>query len=171
MVVLGCVFALAAVTFLLRRPRHRFFDLEDLASQLLTVNASAFLNLVDHGEEAYLKRHLPPMAFRRIHRERMLAAIQYAWQAAQNARRLMQLAEVAKEDSNHKIAAAGESLYEQALTLRFCSLQMLPRLALSAAWPAQAELPGTFADGYQAMSWRFQTLARLRVPARLSRAA
>src|SRR5258706_5734375 len=133
MVVLAALFALAAIILLVRQPRDSFVDLEHLASQLRSINVAAFLNLVDAREEAFLKHHLPSMIFRRIHRERMWAAMEYAWHAAHNARLLMQFAEAARRDSNHANAVAAESLYQHALTCRVCSLRMFTRLALSAA--------------------------------------
>ncbi len=170
-VVCSAVFALAAVILLVGRPRHSFFDREDLASQLRSINVAAFLNLVDPHEEAFLKHHLPSMIFRRIHRERMWAAMEYAWHAAHNARLLMQFAEMARRDSNHAIAVAAESLYQDALTCRVRSLRLLPRLALSAALPGRSELPANFADTYESLGCKFKSFSRLHVPVALSKAA
>ena len=169
-VAFSSALALAGVILLLR-PSSGFRTLDDLSSQLRSLNVDAFLNLVDSAEEAYLQDHLPPRVFRRIHRERMLAAMQYAWQAAQNATLLMRLAEMAQRESDLRVAQAAESLYKEALTLRICSLKMLPRLTLEAAMPSRGKLPSAFAPTYEAMSCKFHTLARLQQPGSLSRAA
>jgi hypothetical protein len=126
---------------------------------------------VDAREETFLRRNLEARVFRKIHRERMLAAMQYVWRAGQNARLLIRLAEFAKDDPDSEIAATAQNLYSDAITLRLCSLQMLPRLALSAALPGWTEMPGTFADSYEATSSRFRTLTCLQLPAALAKAA
>src|SRR5262245_17484957 len=46
-------------------------------ADLHAIDVEAFRNLIDEDEEAYLRNHLPAREFRRVHRERMLAAVEY----------------------------------------------------------------------------------------------
>jgi hypothetical protein len=168
-ILLATVF-LAFGIFLLLRPRL-VPGFGAVASKIESIDVDAFLNLIDDGEENYLRQHLSPRLFRKIHRERMFAAMQYAWHAATNARLLIKLAEMGMLHSAPDVAGAAERLYKEALSLRVCALQMLPRLLLSAAIPGRGGFPNSLASTYDATSCRFLTLARLQLASESTRAA
>src|SRR6478736_6408117 len=67
--------------------------------ELQPIDVDAFRNLIDESEEAYLREKLPPLEFRRVHRERMLAAVDYVRGAYRNAGILVQIAQAARESS------------------------------------------------------------------------
>ncbi len=54
-------------------------------SELQPIDVEAFRNLIDQSEEAYLRESLHSAEFRRIHRERMMAAVEYLRGAYRNA--------------------------------------------------------------------------------------
>ena len=162
LVVIASCLALAAVVILVYKRRPRSFDLDALAVQLHSVDVDAFLNLINPREQEYLQRQLPPPVFRKIHRERMRAGLEYAWHAARNARILGRLAEAATHDPNPQTAVAAEHLRRDALTLRLRALQLLPQLCWKVVFPGGRELPESVAQDYNIASCSFVTLARLR---------
>ena len=114
-------------------------NLEKLASQLRHVDVSAFCNLIAASEQEFLRDHLPPREFRTIHRERMLAAVEYVRCAAQNAAILIRLGESARQHSDPAIRATGEKLLDSGLALRLYAFRLVPRLYLSMAFRYRTE--------------------------------
>ena len=80
--------------------------LEDPGLHLRYVDVDAFRNLIDPAEEEYLRLRLSHSDFRKIHRERLRAAVDYVSGAAHNAALLVRLAEVARSSSDPATAAA-----------------------------------------------------------------
>src|ERR1700690_1536060 len=58
---------------------------EDLAGRTRPVDLDAFRNLVDPGEEDFLRSSLLPPQFRAVQRERMRAALEYVRNTGHNA--------------------------------------------------------------------------------------
>jgi hypothetical protein len=141
-------------------------DLDQLATQLRPVDVAAFRNLIDEGEEEFLRDHLPARVFSSVHRERMLAAAEYVRCAARNAGILVRLAEAAQNDSDPEIATAAERLLENALSLRLYAFQVVPRLYLSALIPFVKYTPQTVAERYDLATRQMTMLRVLRSPAR-----
>src|SRR6266508_1150893 len=79
-------------------------------SELEPFDVEAFRNLIDEGEATYLQERLPSGEFRRVHRERMLAAVDYVRGAYRNAGILVQIAQAAKESPDPEIASAADNL-------------------------------------------------------------
>src|SRR5437016_2775106 len=92
-IVVASVLALAPILWMVRSSRAAAVNLEELRAQLRPMDVWSFRNLTDTSERQYLRDRLPASEFRRIHRERMLAATDYAWCAATNAGILIRLAE------------------------------------------------------------------------------
>jgi hypothetical protein len=161
-VVLG-VFALALIIYLAKG--HLVGgDLENLSSELRSVDVGAFCNLIAASEQEYLRDHLPPREFRSIHRERMGAAIEYVLCAAHNASILMRLGEAARQHSDPAVREAGEKLLENGLRLRLYAFQIVPRLYLSMAVPTVGAASDALADSYDNMSRQVVMLSRLHFP-------
>src|SRR5690348_12757190 len=96
-VVLGFL-ALFLIIHLAKGHHTTGTDLDQLASQLRSVDVDAFRNLINEGEEEYLRQRLLPSEFKSIQRERKLAAIEYIGCAAKNAAILIRLAEAARQN-------------------------------------------------------------------------
>jgi hypothetical protein len=141
-------------------------SLDELASRLRSVDVEAFRNLIDEHEEQFLRERLLPGEFRRVHRERKLAAVQYIWCAAQNAAVLIRLGEAARQNSDPAIAAAAEKLVGNALKLRLYAFQAIPRLYMSTLFPWGHATPSFVADTYDGMTRQVVMLGCLQYPTR-----
>ena len=162
-IVLGLL-AVVLITYLAKGHLTKNTDLQILATQLRPVDVSAFCNLIAASEQQYLRDNLPPREFRKIHRERMGAAVEYVRCAAHNASILMRLGEAARQHSDPSVQAAGAKLLENGLRLRLYAIQVVPRLYLSMAFPKAGPFPDTLADTYDNMSRQVVTLSCLRFP-------
>jgi hypothetical protein len=112
----------------------------------------AFRNLIDEGEEEYLRETLRSGEFRRIHRERMMAAVEYVRGAYRNAGVLVQIAQAAKESSDPAVASAAERLFEGAIQLRLYALQVIPTLYVSAFFPGRSRAPRRLLERYDTLT-------------------
>jgi hypothetical protein len=164
--VVASVLALLLIFHLAKGHHATAGDLDQLASQLRSVDVNAFRNLVDEQEDEYLRQHLPPNEFRSIQRERKLAAIEYIRCAAKNAAILIRLAEAARENPDPAIAQAASKLFDNALQLRLYSFQIVPRLYLDVLFPGTTRLPADLADSYDTLARQVVMLGCLHYPTR-----
>jgi hypothetical protein len=165
---LAAIFALLGVLALgaivcLAKSNTRNGNLDELAAQLRPVDVRAFRNLMDYGEEQFLRENLSFGDFRSVHRERMVAAAEYVQCAAKNAAILVRLAEAARVSADPEIVTAGERLLENALKLRLYALQMIPRLYVAILLPGVARGPYPLAENYDTMR-RQVVMLGLRFP-------
>jgi len=162
-VLLGLL-ALAVIVYLAKGHLYSGGDLENLSTQLRSVDVGAFCNLISASEQEYLRDHLLPREFRNIHRERMGAAVEYVRCAAHNASILMRLGEAARQHSDPSVRAAGEKLLENGLQLRLYAFKVVPRLYLSMVFPKMAPTTQVLADSYDNMSRQVVMLSCLHFP-------
>ena len=139
-------------------------DLQELAAQLRPVDVAAFCNLISESEQKFLYDRLPPSEFRTIHRERMLAAVDYVRGASRNAAILIRLGESARQHPDPTIRDTAQKLVDDGLRLRLFALQLVPRLYLSMAFPRLSPASDGIADTYDSMSGYVVTLGRLQFP-------
>jgi len=99
--------------------------LEDLTGRTRPVDLEAFRNVVDPGEEDFLRANLLPRQFRAVQRERMRAALEYVQNAAHNADFLLGVGEAATRSPDPRVAQAGRQLIDSALRLRAYALIFL----------------------------------------------
>ncbi|HZR55850.1 MAG TPA: hypothetical protein VFA74_03175 [Terriglobales bacterium] len=99
------------------------------------VDIAAFRNLVDPGEEEFLRSNLPPRLFRTIQRERLLAAVEYVQCAAGQARMLVRLVEGTRNQNTGELPQISEELAAAAIRLRALSIVVLLSLYLRVAFP------------------------------------
>jgi hypothetical protein len=158
--------ALFLILYLARGLRAPGGDLDKLTAQLRPIDVNAFRNLIDEREEQFLRERLPAAEFRSIHRERMLAAVDYVWCAAKNTSILIRLGEAAKQSPDPTIVAAAEKLIENALRLRLYALQMVPRLYLGMLFPSASRAPHFVAETYDTMARQAVVLGCLQYPSR-----
>jgi hypothetical protein len=140
-------------------------DLDQIASQLRSVDVAAFRNLIDEGEEEYLREHLPPREFRSIQRERKLAAIEYVRCAANNAAILIRLAEATQQNPDPRVVQAADKLLDNAFSLRLYALRVVPRLYLNVLLPGMNLTPTPVADAYDVLT-RQVVMLGLQYPTR-----
>jgi len=162
-IVPASIVALAAILWMLRGPSSAAVNLDELRSQLRPMDVDAFRNLIDSRETQYLRNRLPDSDFRRIHRERMLAATDYVWCAARNAGILVKLGEAAKNESDASLVEAAFTLQENALRLRLQAFQAIPRLYMSMIVPKWDLAPQGLADGFDRLTRQAIILGSLQV--------
>lgn len=166
-VVLSAV-ALLVLFLLIRRHLFGGHTVDHLAAELRPIDIEAFRNLVDSREQEFLREHLPPPEFRRVHRERMHAAVEYVRAAAQNAGLLVQLAQAAQESADPAVASAAENLLANAIQLRLYAFRTIPRLYVSMMFPGTLKASKRFAEDYDVMKRQMIVLACLQSPGNTS---
>src|SRR5258708_8803584 len=62
-----------------------------LAAKIQPIDVEAFRNLVDPAEDAYLRRRLPALEFRRVQRQRLRSMAAYVQTAGRNAAVLVRM--------------------------------------------------------------------------------
>ena len=140
--------------------------LQNPNEHLQSVDVEAFRNLVDPGEEEFLRSNLAPAEFRRIQRERLRAAADYVSCAAQNAAILLRLADAGRRSPDPATAEAAEKLVNNALRLRLYALQAIPRLYLGMILPGVRISPVGIAERYEQMTRLVVLLGCLQYPTR-----
>ena len=111
-------FALGILVYIAIRSRTRQVDLEKAVQAFRSLDIEAFRNLVDSGEEAFLRNNLSPKKFREIKRQRAWAALIYAREAGRAAAALAKIGQAARQSSDPEIAASGIPVTENAFRLR-----------------------------------------------------
>jgi hypothetical protein len=163
------VAGLFALLFLIRLAKGRSSTanrLDDLTGCLRPVDVEAFRNLIDPGEEEFLRANLLPAEFRTIHRERLRAAVEYISCAAQNAAILLRLGEAARRSPDSTIAEAGERLVDSAIRLRLYSFLAMAKLRLGILLPGTTISPAGIAEGYERMTGLAVLVGRLQYPSK-----
>lgn len=140
--------------------------LEEPTEHIRAVDVEAFRNLIDPGEEEYLRTNLSPAEFRRIQRERLRAAVEYVSCAAHNAAILLRLADAGRRSSNPATAEAAQKLVDNALRLRLYALHAIPRLYLGMILPGSRISPVRVVDRYEQMTRLVVLLGCLQYPTR-----
>ncbi len=126
--------------------------MEDLAGRTRPVDLEAFRNLVDPGEEDFLRANLAPGQFRALQRERMRAALEYVQNTAHNAVFLLRIGEAASKSADAQITQAGKQLIDSALRLRAYALISGAKLYLRMVFPEARLSYGRLADRYESLS-------------------
>lgn len=143
--------------------------LDDLAGRTRPVDLKAFENLVDPGEEEFLRSSLLPSQFRAVQKERMRAALEYVQNAAHNAVFLLRMGEAATRSADPRIAQAGRELIESALRLRAYALLSAAKLCLCIVFPGARLSYGRLADNYQQLSALASQLTLMQHPTQVAR--
>ena len=130
------------------------------------VDLAAFRNLVDPEEEEYLRQGLPPVEFRRVHRQRARAALGYISCVSQNAAALLRVGEAARRNADPSVVRAGDELVNSALRLRIYALQARGVLCLQIAFPGMRVRPRGIAENYERVTDLVAILRCLQYPTR-----
>jgi hypothetical protein len=112
-----------------------------LAAKIQPIDVTAFRNLADPAEDAYLRRRLPASEFRMVRRERLRAMAVYVRTAGRNADILIRMGQAAMAASDPHTAEAARQLVEDALWLRRNVAFALFRIYVALAWPNSPPLP------------------------------
>jgi|SRR5581483_9709019 len=144
-------------------------DLRDLPQQTRPVDLAAFRNLIDPSEEEFLRANLHARDFRKIQKQRMLAAIAYVRCAAHNAAVLLRLGQAARRSDDPQVALAAQQLVNSAMHLRIYALLALLKLYPATLVPGAWVSPAAVADAYQQLTSTVSHLTRLQQPSRAVR--
>jgi hypothetical protein len=143
--------------------------LEDLTGRTRPVDIEAFRNIIDPGEEEFLRANLPAREFRAVQRQRLLAAAEYVHKVAYNAAVLLKLGQAATHSTDPSVAAAARQLMEHSLRLRIYAVLSLLKLYVKIALPEARLSSGSLAENYQQLSSLLGHLALRENPARAAR--
>ena len=135
-------------------------------SELLPIDVDAFRNLIDESEELYLRERLPGGEFRKVQRERMLAAVEYVRAAYSNAGVLVRIAESARESADPQVAEAAGKLFDNAVQLRWFAVQVIPRLYFKMLFPGTSSAPRNLFDRYDILTRQALVLGRVGLTGR-----
>ncbi|HKM46110.1 MAG TPA: hypothetical protein VJX69_00895 [Terriglobales bacterium] len=152
-------FALGILVYVAIRGRARAVDLERAVNDFRSLDIAAFRNLVDPAEEAFLRDNLSPRTFRAIKRQRMWAALIYAWEAGRAATALAKVGQAAQRSLEPEVAASGVQVTENAFRLRWQTVRVGLHLLTEVLLPdlSSRSLP-SLADQYERAA---ETLFRL----------
>lgn len=165
LVIAVCVLALFAVIGLVRSLSGRKVSLNKLSTQLCSIDVNAFRNLIDEGERDYLRTRLPGREFRKIHRERMLAASEYVRSAARTAGVLIRLGEASINSPDPTVATAAAAMRGNAMRFRLHALETLPRIYVSIVFPRLRLRPEGLPERLDKLNRSAVILECLQVPA------
>ena len=157
--VAAAFFALGILVYVVIRGRTRAVDLERAVNDFRSLDIEAFRNLVDPAEEAFLRENLSPRKFRAIKRQRMWAALIYAWEAGRAATALAKVGQAAQRSLDPEVAASGVQVTENAFRLRWQTVRVSLHLLTEVLLPglSSRSLP-SLADQYERAA---ETLFRL----------
>lgn len=140
-------------------------NLDDLPANTHAIDMAAFQNLIDPAETDFLRRHLSPVQFRIVQRERTLAAVEYVRRIAHNAAVLVQLGQMARLNPDPQLAESARVMVERAAHVRIMATVVLMKLyarSVVPGFPFAAE--GIFRD-YRTLTDSAVLFTRLQRPA------
>jgi hypothetical protein len=142
-----------------------------LSGTIRPIDVEAFRNLINPAEDEYLRRRLPPGAFRKVRRQRLLAMASYIHVVVGNADVLKRAGEAALAGNDPRVSGAAVVLMNEAILIRRNATVALARIYLALAWPNSGLAAVRVVDRYEQLSGAAMLLGRLQnpaVPVRLS---
>ncbi len=162
--VIAAVLALALVLSVTLSRGLQVSSDHDLAAQLQPIDVAAFRNLVDPGEDAYLRRRLPAAEFRTVQRQRLLAARVYVKAANRNAAILIHMGQKAVVSSDARTAEAAQQLLDNAILLRRNATLAIFKIYVAWAWPDSSLASIPVVQRYEQLNGCAMLLGRLQNP-------
>ncbi|HWR35672.1 MAG TPA: hypothetical protein VN622_07365 [Clostridia bacterium] len=147
----------AALLFLIHAARGggpRATTPEELRKLTTAIDLAAFRNLISPQEDSYLKAQLPAVDFRRVHRARRQAALEYVKIVARNAGILLRMAESGRTSPDPVVAAVAQELVNSALQLRMHALLGMTRLYIGIRFPQFDFHRAGIVDRYESLTER-----------------
>ncbi len=115
--------AIGLVLWAIRGSVPRDASVEELESSLQQIDLSAFLNLTNPTETAFLAESLSPSAFRRVQRRRIYATFHYLNALSANAALLIRIGDMASRSGEADTVESGRTLSDTALRTRLLVLR------------------------------------------------
>lgn len=129
-VVLAALFA-----YLAARRSRKALAIDEARALMGSLDIEAFRNLVDPGEEAFLRSSLPPDQFRTIKRERAWAAFAYVRTLSDIAFEFSRFGHAACLSPDPQLAELERQIVSGAIRLRLDALKASVRLFVAATLP------------------------------------
>jgi hypothetical protein len=139
-VLIGFVLLVVFATLAMRRTR-RVPDVDQAFTAIRSLDIEAFRTLVDPEEEAFLRVRLPAAEFRKIKRERALAALAYVRALSRASLQVARFGDAAQRSPIPALAASGKQIANSAIYLRLRALDASVRLTVSATFPGFGPRP------------------------------
>jgi hypothetical protein len=165
--ILLVIAAALALVFILSVTLSRSLQISagtGLATQIQPIDIEAFRNLVDPGEDDYLRRRLSASEFRLVRRERLRAMAAYVQTAGRNAAVLVSMGQAALTAGDAPTAEAARRLVDHALLLRRNAAFALLRIYIARAWPNSGLAAAPVLHGYEQLNGSAMLLGRLQNP-------
>lgn len=149
-IIILAFLACAIVLFVVLQFWSRYVRRDGLTktAQLTSFDLTAFENLTDPEEDAYLKRNLSGAEFRRAQRLRIRVAKMYVAVLSKNASTLVAVGQAARSDPNAEMAASGQEIFERALRVKVWCLLTAIRLNAGLAFPTLHSPSSAIASHY-----------------------
>ena len=126
---------LAAFAILAARRTKDSPNLDQTVAAIRSLDVAAFRNIVDPGEEDFLRDALPPREFRKVKRERARAALAYVRALSDASLLFTRIGDAAQRSPDPALVASGRQIANSAVYLRLRVLDASTRLKLSIAFP------------------------------------
>jgi len=136
-----------------------------LAGQLQPLDVEAFRNLIDPGEEEYLRLRLSAWQFLLVQRQRLWAMAAYVQIAGRNAAILTTIGEAALMTGDASTVEAAQRLVANAVLLRQNAALALLRIWIALAWPNSGLAVTSVLHCYEQLNGSAMLLGRLQNPA------
>ena len=117
--ILGVAILCAAFAWrLVRTPPSKIRNLSDWEAEKYDIDVQVLRNLLDSGEERYLRTHLPRPQFNFFQRKRIHLTLNMLKMIEANAAMLMRLGHLARMNGDQDLRQRGDELIVAALQLR-----------------------------------------------------
>lgn len=161
--ILVAVTTLVLGVSLLRRGTAHIHAVSDMLQVIRPLDVAALKNLTRPEDEDFLRRALPPAAFRTVQRQRIAATLVYLRRAFHNAGVLIRVADLARM-SDAELAAVAARLADRAIRVRLLTAASMVRLLLAYLWPTLNHPVDEAAAAYTTLKEHFTRYALLAHP-------
>jgi hypothetical protein len=165
----GALCVIVFLLFVVRGETPQIRNMGELVSKSRPVDLAAFRNLVSAQEEDFLRTRLSRADFRRVQRQRMQAALEYAQRTSYNAALLLQLARMTRNAPLPETAKAARRLADNALRMRIFSMLAICLIHARIVAPELWLRPVAIVERYEGLRECMSGLLRVQVPAAVSR--
>jgi hypothetical protein len=135
------------------------------ASEIRPLDVEAFRNLLNRGDDDFLRQHLAGSELRVVQRARLRAMAAYAVEAGRNAGILIRIGQAAMAAGDPQTAQAAQQMVDQALLVRRNAALAIVKIYAAWTWPNSGlSMPRVF-EGYEQLNRSAMLLGRLQNPA------
>ena len=139
-------------------------DSHQLAEHIRPLDVEAFRNLLNLGDEEFLRKNLAGAEFRLVQRARLRAMAAYVQEAGKNAALLIRIGQAAMAAGDPRTVQAAHELVNEALLVRRNATFALLRIYVALTWPNSGTVGSRVFEGYQQLTCSAMLLGRLQNP-------